>query len=502
MNHLIISREFPPSAFAGGGIGTYVAHVSQLLAEQGETVHVIAQQWPGAPRERELRVGGRLIVHRVPLHEPLSISGIDVASQRPILQAFRDSPVPAQAFWWQAAELAGWLVEHAAIDVIEAQEYEAPTYFLMARRAAGAGAIREVPIIVHLHTPTEFAFTENGWDRSRPDYLPTSLAEEYVIRSADALLCPSRFLARIAESRYGLGREAVHVLPYPWGDTPPLVRDAETWRDGQICYIGRMEPRKGVSEWLDAAVAVAAHNPMPRFLFIGADTSRSGTGDGSVRELLTARVPEALRPRFVFLGAIPRRDLEAHLMRARMAVVPSRWENFPFTCIEAMASGLPVLASPSGGMAEMVEDGRTGWIAEGADAASLEAALRRALSAPPSLLRDMGAQASSAIRTLCDNTTIVQRSIEFRRQVGVRGCRPSQALALPLPLPDIRQPPMIAANRAGLAGDTMTLLDILVAPRAQKAAVLRRAVRNPRYVVQWATWHLRRLAGHVARRFR
>src|SRR4249919_3298088 len=125
MNHLIISREYPPSAYATGGIGAYVAHVARLLAEAGETVHVIAQQWAGAPRDRESRIGGRLIVHRVPLHEPLSISRDESASHQAILNAFRESSLPAQAFMWQAALLSEWLIEHAAIDLIETQEHEA-----------------------------------------------------------------------------------------------------------------------------------------------------------------------------------------------------------------------------------------------------------------------------------------------------------------------------------------------------------------------------------------
>ena len=65
MIHLIISREYPPSSYPQGGIGTYVAHIARLLAEQGEMVHVIGEQWEGAPKAREEQVEGRLLVHRV-----------------------------------------------------------------------------------------------------------------------------------------------------------------------------------------------------------------------------------------------------------------------------------------------------------------------------------------------------------------------------------------------------------------------------------------------------
>jgi hypothetical protein len=64
MKHLIICREYPPAP--GGGIGTYVFHISRLLADSGETVHVIGQLWEGAEKKVEEDLGGRLVIHRVP----------------------------------------------------------------------------------------------------------------------------------------------------------------------------------------------------------------------------------------------------------------------------------------------------------------------------------------------------------------------------------------------------------------------------------------------------
>jgi len=67
VTHLFISREYPPASYLPGGIGTYLCHITRLLAGTGDTVHVIAHRWTGAPRAREEAVDGRLIVHRVDL---------------------------------------------------------------------------------------------------------------------------------------------------------------------------------------------------------------------------------------------------------------------------------------------------------------------------------------------------------------------------------------------------------------------------------------------------
>lgn len=425
MNHLIINRDYPPSSYQPGGIGTYVAHIARLLAEHGETVHVITQRWPGAARAREERVNGRLVVHRVSLDDPLPQAGSEDAA---LLRSFRHSVLPVQAFAWQAARLAESLIDAAAIDVIEAQEYEAPLYFLLLRRALGLSTCRPAPAVVHLHTGTEFVVTQNRWDLSRPDCLAAKRLEDYTIRAADALLCPSRFLAGFAQRHYQLDDRVIEVIPYPIGATPVLPRTPETWRSGTICYVGRLEPRKGVVEWVDAAVAVARADVSPRFTLIGGDVPFSEDSP-STRAVLLEHIPADLADRFTFVDFVPRNELARHLEQACMAVVPSRWENFPNACIEAMSSGLPVLASPTGGMAEMIDDGRTGWIAAGRDRRSLETALRRALATPADALARMGAAAAAAIRVLCDNERTVERQLEFRRRVAKDGARRSTHVA-------------------------------------------------------------------------
>ena len=204
-------------------------------------------------------------------------------------------------------------------------------------------------------------------------------------------------------------------------------RTAETWTSGTICYVGRLEPRKGVAS---GSWRPRSRPPTPariRFTLVGGDTPYSGGGGVSTREVLQSRIPAALQSRFTFFDFAAAGTARAFLARARMAVVPSRWENFPNTCIEAMSSGLPVLVSPTGGMAEMIEDGRTGWIAAGS-IASLEAAFERALARPPHPRRD-GSAPRPPIRELCDNEDTVRRQLEFRRRVVARGCRPAAEIA-------------------------------------------------------------------------
>lgn len=502
MNHLIISRQFPPAPNTGGGIATYVGQIAELLAARGETVHVIGQRWPGAPKRLETRLDGRLIVHRVDPDEAV-VAATASASDDAALLNFLDADVPCSGFVRQATALAESLIETERIDLVEAQEYEAPTYGLMLRRAAGVGPRRRVPIVIHLHTPTEFVYNLNEWREDLRDQAITIQLERTVIRAADALLCPSRFLARIAESHYQLAPHTVTVIPYPMGNTPVQRRDDHTWQDGTICYAGRLEPRKGVTEWIDAAVAVTRQVPA-RFTLIGADTAAPDSGVSSMRALLRARIPPSVSGCFSFVGEVPRHQIPTLLASARIGVVPSRWENFPYACIEAMASGLPILVSPNGGMVEMIEDGSTGWIAAGSDASSLEAALRRAVATPPPVLAQMGAAAAAAIRRMCDPDHIVQRQLAFRTGVVEAGCGclPDVAAMLPEVPREITTARVGKAGGAAAQGRTMTALDILRASPRQQLAIARRALADPRYVARWLVWHGRRAVRNVSQRWR
>jgi glycogen synthase len=452
VNHVIVCREYPPARTPPGGIGTYVMNISRLLAEAGETVHVVTERWAGAPRAVEERCGGRLIIHRVPLDG--SAAG-DTLAQRDRLarreaEAFARSDFPVQYFSLQAALLIERLVVREAIDVIEAQEWEAPLYYFQLRRALGLGPTRCPPCIVHLHSPTEFLFQHNEWDLGRPDYLPTKRLEDYSIGAADALLCPSHYLAAQASAHYGVATDAIEVIPCPLGAFTTLDRSPDVWATGPICYVGRLEPRKGVIEWVEAAVSLAQTDANVVFEFIGADLPY--TAATSVRGHLDTIIPAPLKSRFVFHGSQPHHALPRYLARARAAVVPSRWENYPNTCIEAMSTGLPVIASRDGGMVEMIDDGRTGWLAPVRGAVGLADALARALAASPARRAAMGEAAAATVRRLCDANRIVERQIALRRRVADRGATAS--LRLPANLPWARRAITDTSARRTAAGSS------------------------------------------------
>jgi len=419
MRHLFLCREYPPAAYLPGGIGTYVRQICEALALAGEMVHVIGHRWAGAPRLREVAFGGRLTIHRVSLDEPLRApDGLAWAPLPGAVQrALLDTRLPSQAFAWQAGLLAERLIEDEGIDVIEAQEWEAPLVQLQLRRAAGLGPRHRPPCIVHLHSSTERIFEANSWDTAVADHAPALALEALSIRLADAVLAPSRFIARETAARLQLPRERITVIPYPLGQGDAVDRPAEVWGTAAVCHVGRLELRKGMLEWAQAVAQVSGEQASLRVHFAGGDTPMRVTGEGSVLRQMRRHLPAARRAQLVFHGNLDAAAMRRLQASCSLAVVPSRWENFPYSCMEAMRSGLPVIVAPDGGMAEMVEADRSGWVAAAGTPDGLAAALRCALATPAARRRDMGHAAAARIQALCGTATVLAAQMAFRRDL-------------------------------------------------------------------------------------
>ena len=396
--------------------------MASLLARAGETVHVIGHRFPGAPKPREEFEAGHLIVHRIALDQPASDGGTNSPSRydAQVPEALLASCFPAQAFSWQAALLAERLIEREGIDVIEAQEWEAPLYYLQMRRAQGLGPLKRPPCVVHIHSPAEKIFAANDWDTMVADYLPAVSMEAYSIGAADAILCASRYVAEEARLRYEINVSRLNVIPYPLGDTPWIPRSVNIWSGDSICHVGRLEPRKGVIELAAAATLLAEECPNLEIEFVGDDTPLHVTGGATVGETIRARTPRKVRRRFRFRGGADRRGVVDSLSRAWASVVPSRWDNLPYSCIEAMCSGLPVIVSPNGGMSELVVDGVSGWVAPDATPLGLASALRRAQATPATERERLGRAAAETVHRLCGNDEIVRRHLALRRDLVER----------------------------------------------------------------------------------
>ncbi len=176
----------------------------------------------------------------------------------------------------------------------------------------------------------------------------------------------------------GLPAERVVVKPnfVDWGETRPYCNPlpvGEGDRKG-LLFVGRLSVEKGVAT-LGAAMALSPGAQ----LRVAGEGPQAGLLDG---------VPGVTR-----LGSLPSAAVRAEMAQALALVVPSVWyENFPRTIVEAFASGLPVIASRIGALADIVRDGQTGLLFEPGNARDLAGKMAWA-QANPQRMAAMGAAA-------------------------------------------------------------------------------------------------------------
>ena len=149
-----------------------------------------------------------------------------------------------------------------------------------------------------------------------------------------------------------------------------------------ILYVGRFDQRKGI-ETLVRAVSRSIFPGLADIRLIIAGGSRPGQSDGIERERIEGIVNEVgLRKFTTFPGQLDHNELPYYYGAANVCVVPSHYEPFGLVAIEAMASGIPVVASAVGGLKFTVVPEQTGLLCPPKDEHSFAQAIDRILSRP------------------------------------------------------------------------------------------------------------------------
>jgi glycosyltransferase involved in cell wall biosynthesis len=290
----------------------------------------------------------------------------------------------------------------------------------MVRRAALGARLARKPLVVKLVSDEVFERATRGGrysgtlDRFQhvggARWRALRAARNTALRGARHVFCPSAYLRDIAVG-WGLDPGRVSVLPNPAPEIPPLPSREELRAEldlhgAVLAFAGRLGPQKALGTAL-AALAVT-----PGVTLVVA-------GDGPERSALEARARElGLDERVRFLGSVPR-DVVLRLFHAADAsVLPSAWENFPHTVVEALAVGCPVIATAVGGVPEVVRDGENGLLVPPQDVAALAAALARFFS-DPGLAERLAAAAPASVASHTEQA--VFSAIEAELEKAARG---------------------------------------------------------------------------------
>ncbi len=217
-----------------------------------------------------------------------------------------------------------------------------------------------------------------------------SAVARVLLRAPARVLCQGPRWQALFRDRYGLPEARCPIVD-PWMASDELLRlgrdrAATPGKLTTLLFLGALERFKGVYELLEAAALLHA-NPtvLPFELVIG--------GAGSLEAELRRCVAErGLASMVRFAGLLTGEAKLEMLRRADIFVLPSYTEGLPNAMVEAMAAGLPVVATPVGSVSDVIEHGRNGLLVEARDPYALERELRRLVEAPE-LRAELGAEA-------------------------------------------------------------------------------------------------------------
>jgi glycogen(starch) synthase len=374
-----------------GGIGTYTGVLGTALTDLGHDVQLVLRGW----EQDGVETLDGLTVHRVSVPEPSWRHGTVALASR--FYVARESLI-------FSARVARVLTRIAP-DVVEAPEFHAPGLVAALRARLG---LRAPAAVVRLHAPS---FVTAGLAAEPPDLdLRASEALEAAsARGARLVTSPSRALADLVARRWRLAAERVRVVPNPIDDSLflPVGHDAE--KPGCILVVGRVERAKGQDLLVEALPEIRRAVPEAHLLVVGAD-------GGSLEALEHRADALGLREAITFAGPRVRQELPSVYRSASVCVVPSRFEAFSYTALEAMACGSAVLAARVGGLVEVISDGNDGILVDPENPAALAAATQRLLLDAPERCR-LGRAARERVLSGYAARKVAARMVEHYAEV-------------------------------------------------------------------------------------
>ena len=364
----LLSAHTCPLAVLGGketgGMNVYVRELARELGRMGVCADVFTRsQNPAIPRVVTITEGVR-VVH---------------------LAAGPEAPMPRERILDHVDEFVDG-VESFRIaggfdyDLIHAHYWLSGTIGLLLRDRWS------VPLVQMFHT---LGHLKNDVTRDALHQEPAVRIEEEarIVGAVDRLVAATTVERNHLMQHYGADPARIAVIPCGVDTNLFMPGEQVAARAAlglddrpRLLYVGRLAPIKGLGTLLDAMARLRAAGSRVHLSIVGGDADEPLNGhEGELRARL-ARLD--LGGAVTFVGAQPQERLRAWYVAADATVLPSHYESFGMVALEAMACGIPVVASRVGGLQTTVRDGVTGLLVRESDPAALAGALDRLLGDP------------------------------------------------------------------------------------------------------------------------
>lgn len=395
MRVALVSRELYP--LGGGGIGQFVASAARLLSTVAEvtilTTSLFRDTYERLRSEHDPRLpGGDVRVEFVP---------------EPSVEEAQAWSHVMHCYGARVYDHVRELYPDGGPDLIEFPDFLGEAFVTLQAAEARDPFLEHTCVCVRIHTTAEICEVLNGYCSRDARSRALRAMERFSLAHADRLIWQGGDVLGTYQRFYGADALAPATrVRYPYVG-PTAVGDADAGYSPaaplRILYAGRLERRKGVHNLVRAVTGMERGDF--RLTLLGGDTDTAPLGV-SMRDQLQLAIADDER---IELRALTDRGAVADAIREHdIAVIPSLWECWPYAALESLHLNRPVLATPVGGLVELVEPGTSGWLASGTDAIMLEDALEGVLDCRGELEQLVRSEAPSArVRALSDDHEIL-----------------------------------------------------------------------------------------------
>lgn len=342
---LTFTTEYPPKVL--GGLSTHVSELTNGLSRLGCEITILSP----AHGEPGIYNQSNVTIHFIQI-PPILLEG---SFARAVMLSNQHFSSYAQA-----------LIEEQKNPPTIIHCHDWMTYLAAGEVGRNSG----IPVIATVHLLYE---PTHRWGGDEPDDEIIQI-ERSLCQQTSAIITVSHSMRELIKTTYDVPGEKIHVVHN--GMDPNLylknglsheeltqLRQSFAEPDEKIIiFAGRLVPQKGITALLESACEVIARNEKARYVIAGSIDPGVGA------ERLTAMYKEIypqyskLWSRLKFLGMLSRQRLAQLYQVADIAIVPSIYEPFGYAAAEAMAAGVPVVATSAGGLTEIVVDGDTGLL--------------------------------------------------------------------------------------------------------------------------------------------
>ncbi|NUM34650.1 MAG: glycosyltransferase [Candidatus Brocadiae bacterium] len=343
-----LSSEYPPQKVFG--LGRFVHDISVEMARQGHEVHVITNSMSGKDFEIE---ENQVHIHRVHFPPPPKPG---------------DATTTVIQFNTQIIERAVPLIKNIGCDIINTHDW---LTFL------AGNSLKKIFGMPHVLTIHDTMIGKKFGKLGNPERLAANV-EKYGCCKAEITICCSEFIKDELIKKYEAPEKEIRVIPCAveekrfWSFEEEFLK--ESFRrvlaepeEILVTYIGRLDEEKGLEVLLNAIPEVLQENDKVRFVLAG-----KGVMEDSIQNWVNQN---KWGDRIKLPGYVQGKTVSYLYKVSDIQVIPSRYEPFGIVALEGMINGCAVVASKTGGLAEIVESGRDGTLFSSGDSKELAKAI-------------------------------------------------------------------------------------------------------------------------------